>query len=249
LPDTDDDWEYWGKNDAYFGVLSAGRFSNATIAAHREEFFASGRHQISHRFEILETSLGPIPKNRALDFGCGVGRLTEALASRFDHVTGLDVSPSMLGKARENAAAHGHANITYLLSDDRLDAGGPFDFVHTHMVLQHIPRDRGMAIIAKLLALAAPGGVASLHICIGRTITRRKAAYFWLRRNLPPFRWLKNMLHGHAWRRPAMQMNIYPLPDVLALFAQAGMGTTVTTLEQHGDFLTAHVTGRKPLCP
>ncbi len=38
---------------------------------------------------------------KALDFGCGVGRLTQALADYFNEVAGVDVSPTMVNKALE----------------------------------------------------------------------------------------------------------------------------------------------------
>ena len=37
----------------------------------------------------------------ALDLGCGTGLMGEALTSRVDHLTGLDLSPAMIEKARE----------------------------------------------------------------------------------------------------------------------------------------------------
>lgn len=41
------------------------------------------------------------PRKHALDFGCGVGRLTQALAAHFDEVTGVDISPSMIKLAKK----------------------------------------------------------------------------------------------------------------------------------------------------
>ena len=43
----------------------------------------------------------PVDNQSALDFGCGVGRLSHALADLFLNVTGIDVSPTMVAKANE----------------------------------------------------------------------------------------------------------------------------------------------------
>jgi predicted TPR repeat methyltransferase len=39
---------------------------------------------------------------RALDLGCGAGLMGEARRDRIDHLTGVDLSPAMVGKARES---------------------------------------------------------------------------------------------------------------------------------------------------
>jgi SAM-dependent methyltransferase len=246
LAKTDRDWEYWGAHDAYFGVLSTDRFRKEQVDAHRDEFFATGRQQIDHRLAHLESRLGPIARHRALDFGCGVGRLTEALAKQFDAVTGLDISRSMLGEAERNASAHGLSTITYALSDDGLtNAQGPFDFVHSCMVIQHIPRTQGMSLIPKLLALTAPGGVASLHVCVGRDIARGKALSHWFRHHVPLVQGVANIRRGEPWQRPSIRMYPYALPEVLDQFAHAGLGNVTVDMERHGDFATAYVAGRK----
>lgn len=245
MGNTDHDWEYWGRTDPYFGVLSEKRFGKEAIDAHYEEFFATGRHQIDHRLGHLEARLGPIHRDRALDFGCGVGRVSEALAARFNSVVGLDVSPAMLQNASANALAHGVHNATYTLSDDHLSrAEGSFDFIHSYIVLQHIAPDRGIAILSRLLALAAPNAVVSLHVCIGGDLSPWQAVILWCRHNLPVVRGLANLRRGWAWNRPAIRMHIYPLLDVMAAFSRAGIDNVVVDLERHGTYLTAHVAGR-----
>ena len=65
-----------------------------------EEFFASGRAEVDEAIGRLG-ALGLRPRRgRALDFGCGVGRLTQALAWHFDECVGVDIAPSMVEHAR-----------------------------------------------------------------------------------------------------------------------------------------------------
>ena len=42
----------------------------------------------------------PAARRSALDFGCGIGRLSQALAEHFDQVYGVDISPKMIELAR-----------------------------------------------------------------------------------------------------------------------------------------------------
>jgi SAM-dependent methyltransferase len=77
---------------------------------------------------------------RVLDVGCGVGRWSRLLAARGAEVTGVDLSPTMIGEARRRAAAAGlEGRCRFLVQDSAaLDAGGPFDLVLGVTVLQHI---------------------------------------------------------------------------------------------------------------
>lgn len=85
--------------------------------------------------------LGADPRGGVcVEVGCGPGRMTGALAARFDRVIALDVSPAMLERARAAVPA---GNVEFrLVSGERLDgvAGGEADVVVCYLVLQHLPR-------------------------------------------------------------------------------------------------------------
>ena len=102
---------------------------------------------------------------RALDFGCGVGRLTIPLSAACKQVVGVDASPSMLEEATKNAREMGAENIEFLLADDNLSALGSegFDFINSFIVFQHIPIDRGYRLLRRLLSLLNEGGIGALH--------------------------------------------------------------------------------------
>src|SRR5712671_2277027 len=165
INNSDKDWERFGKTDPYFAVLTAPEFHGQLSDTERTKFFASGASHIDTIFSIirerLDSSFAP---TRALDFGCGVGRLVLPLAERCGEVTGVDVSPSMLAEARRNCDAAGAKGVQLVLSDDNLSAvSGSFDFIHTYIVLQHIPVARGESLVRKLAAKLAPGGIAMFH--------------------------------------------------------------------------------------
>ncbi len=243
---TDTAWEAWGRTDPYFGVVSHSNFRKDRIAENRDDFFDRGSDLITARITAYEGIFGPLPRHRALDFGCGVGRLTLPLARAFDSVTGLDIAPSMLAEAERNAADAGLANIDFALSDDDLTrAEGGFDFVHTYIVLQHIPVRRGMAIIARLIEKVQSGGGFFLHFSVHtRGVTWRGA--YWLVHHLPLGYAVNSVLKRRPVTDPAMQMNGYSLTDILAQLNAAGITQTHVTSESHHGVLTFAVLGRKP---
>jgi SAM-dependent methyltransferase len=128
-----------------------------------DAFMASGRRKVDRVMRQLDALGAPGARRRALDFGCGVGRLTIPLAAYFDEVLGIDIAPGMVEEARSRAAAAGSSNVRFLLNEDdrlQLPAGERFDLVFTSQVLQHLPSRRSIArYVRDLIARVAPGGV------------------------------------------------------------------------------------------
>jgi SAM-dependent methyltransferase len=191
-----DDWDELARREPYYAVLTEPRFlSDAMDEEQRRAFFATGEADVERLLGIA----GLTPRT-ALDFGCGVGRLTRALAKRVERVTGCDVSPRMLELARRNVP---HASFVTALDDST------FDFICSLIVFQHIPVAEGLRLFAGLLRRLAPGGVAIIHFSLRRPggVLRRLARR--LRAAAPA-------LHRLAlrWRRdelalPYMQVNEY----------------------------------------
>jgi SAM-dependent methyltransferase len=101
----------------------------------------------------------------ALDFGCGVGRLTQALAPHFVRVYGVDIAPSMIEQA-EILNRHGE-NCRYLLnqsSDLSLFPDAMFDFIYSQIVLQHMAPRYALKYVAEFLRVLRPGGVAVFQL-------------------------------------------------------------------------------------
>lgn len=132
----------------------------------REELFATGREEI-HRVLDCVQSLGLEPdwKSPALDFGCGVGRLTRALAGRFAECWGVDISPTMVQLAQEYNRDLPQCH--FLVNErDRLEnfPEGHFAFIYTSIVLQHIPEKYAKSYVGELVRLLKPGGVLVFQI-------------------------------------------------------------------------------------
>jgi SAM-dependent methyltransferase len=247
INNSDKDWERFGKTDPYFAVLTAPEFHGQLSERERTKFFESGENHIDTLLSIIRDRLDPsFAPSSALDFGCGVGRLLLPLARRCRDVTGVDVSRSMLAEARRNCDAAGAKGVELVQSDDDLSAvEGQFDFVHTYIVLQHIPVERGEKLVRKLAAKLLPGGVGMFHVPYSSGMERPiSKALYWLRLNVPGGKWALNLLKGRALRSPVMQMNEYSVTRLLDILSSEGCREAHVRFSDHngarGVLIFAH---------
>jgi SAM-dependent methyltransferase len=234
---TDEAWEHFGKTDPYFAVLTAPEYHGELSNAERAKFFRSGALHIDEMFAIIRDRLDPsFNPSSALDFGCGVGRLLLPLAAKCHAVTGVDVSPSMLAEARRNCDAAGATAVRLVRSDDRLSAiDGRFDFVHSYIVLQHIPVGRGENLVRTLASKLAPDGVGMFHVTYtSGNMGALARLIYWARINVPGAHWLLNLLKGRSIHAPVMQMNRYSVTRVLDILCAEGCTEVHVRFSDHG---------------
>lgn len=245
---SDISWEKWGKQNPYFGVLTDERFRSENITEEsKRELLETGRVHVERVLSMASSQFGALAKKSALDFGCGVGRLVIPFAREFDHVTAVDVSLGMLDAARRNCDECGISNVDFVHSDDRLSKiSRNFDFIHSYLVFQHIPAQRGEAIFSELLKRLNTDGVLAIHFpvrCNDSLI--RKSTHF-LRRNFSPFSVLVNILRARRWNEPFIQMNCYDINDVLTLISSYGIKDVFLEVVDAGGFVSAFVVAKKP---
>lgn len=207
-------WQTLGRDDPLWAVLSqadkrGGRWR-------REEFLATGRVEIDTQLAALAAEGWPRQRELALDFGCGAGRLSRALAAHFGRVIGLDVSTSMLAAARElNADV---ANVEFRENaSPRLErvADASVDFVFSHITLQHIPTALASGYVEEFLRVLAPGGVAAFQFVDDADASWRGRLF-----GLAPNRWL-NPLRRLTWRRrEVFEMHVLPERELHARLAR-----------------------------
>ncbi|MGH8500413.1 MAG: class I SAM-dependent methyltransferase, partial [Methylococcales bacterium] len=164
ISSTDEQWEKWGSQNPYRGVL--GLDTSSLDETSKSVFFNSGRDHIRYVLSLIEMHFGsPCPRGSALDFGCGVGRLLPSLGEYFSRVIGVDVSQSMLSVARQNT--EGLQNIGLAHGLDAVDGREGFDLVHSYIVMQHIRPAQGMEILERLISHVRPDGFLAVHLTIG----------------------------------------------------------------------------------
>jgi 2-polyprenyl-3-methyl-5-hydroxy-6-metoxy-1,4-benzoquinol methylase len=237
--DSDRDWERLGQTDPYYAVLTAPQYHGDLSESARAEFFRSGEAHVARVFSIIRSRLDPaFAPVRALDFGCGVGRVLIPLAARCREVTGVDVSPAMLAEARRNCDAAGAPQVRLLRSDDNLSAvNGEFDLVHSYIVLQHVPVRRGESLVQALASRLAPDGIGVFHVTYERAAAPPlRRLLYWARTRIPGAHLALNVTSGRPARAPLMQSNRYSVTRLLDILWRAGCAEVHVRFSDHDGY-------------
>jgi ubiquinone/menaquinone biosynthesis C-methylase UbiE len=152
-----EDWNERGREDANYYVAFGRREQDEA------EFFASAADVVRG----LEAELKRIPGARkALEIGCGPGRLMRPLSARFEEIHGVDVSDEMIRLARERLRDVPNAHVARTGGADlELYRDETFDFVYSYAVFQHIPsREVVFAYLREARRVLRPGGILRCQI-------------------------------------------------------------------------------------
>lgn len=216
LDHTKRTYEKFGREDPLYAVLTTDQFRHGQ---NEDQFFANGREEIAGVMARIGALGIAVARGRALDFGCGVGRLTQALADHFDRVAGVDIAASMIERAR---AANRHGDrVQYLVNavDDLsvLDSNG-FDFVYSNITLQHVPPEASRRYIAEFLRVLRPNGAAVFQVPSGRAFRAGSWRAWVYRVRRHHLRRLWKTLRG----KPPYEMHYVPRAEVERIVADGG---------------------------
>lgn len=189
-------WNQWATSDPLFAILSdpnklGGKWDLDEFMAHTPELdealgMASERGIVHGR-------------ERALDFGCGVGRITQALANHFDNVVGVDISEAMIAQA---ALLNRHGErCRYVSGTLQQFPDASFDFAFSVYVIQHVPRSMQREVLRDLVRVLKPDGLGMIQIALPpKGISR-------VRTQFGP-RWLKELRFRRRYgSAPLIEMN------------------------------------------
>jgi SAM-dependent methyltransferase len=166
MPDDDiarrmrDDWNARAREDAGYFVAFGRRDSDDA------QFFATATEVINR----LEWVLSRVPLAergawRALEVGCGPGRLMRPMSRHFVEIHGVDVSDEMIALSKEKLgdipSAHTQVSDGSTLP---MFADESFEFVYSYAVFQHIPaREVIVSYLREIHRVMKTGGLAVLH--------------------------------------------------------------------------------------
>lgn len=236
--DTNEDWAEIGSTEPFFGVITHERFKRDVIDdAAIADFFASGQGDIDRQLAHMRALYGEFQPNSALDFGCGVGRLTRPLAALTGDAVGVDISPGMLAEARRTPVDG--ATFVDAIPDRH------FDWVFSLTVLQHIPPERGYDIIHRLLRAVAPGGGITLQVTYGRSAFHDDSAGARLVLDQSGVRPAKGIVEG-VLPKGTMIMYDYDLNRVIGQFYLDGMNQINLEHYDHGGIIGVTISARRP---
>ena len=164
-----ENWTRLALDAPYWVVLSQPGAEDADWD--EEQFFELGRGFGVWLTGLFgEIGIEPV-RQRALDFGCGLGRLTQMLASFFAEVHGVDVAQPMVEAARR---FNRHGERCHYHHNERLDLelfeDASFDFVISTLVLQHMRPDFMRCYLREFMRVLRPGGVLFFQVPIAPII-------------------------------------------------------------------------------
>jgi 2-polyprenyl-3-methyl-5-hydroxy-6-metoxy-1,4-benzoquinol methylase len=127
------------------------------------EFFQSGVDWMNTNREFASKCVGksgPIvfSGDLALDFGCGIGRMTQALAESYKNVVGVDISNEMIAQA-QMVGIHNNVNFEVVQKYPLPFSRQSFDMIFSTIVIQHIPQPHNINYVRELFQLAKHEGL------------------------------------------------------------------------------------------
>jgi len=216
------DWDQWAKKDPLWAILTqddkrGNRWDHG-------EFMATGRGDVDAALgEINALGLALRTRN-VLDFGCGVGRLSQALAEHFGQVNGVDASAEYVRLAEQY---NRHPDrVSYRVSGTEIPfADNSFDLVFSRLTLQHTPRRRQLHYVAEFVRVARPRGVLAFQFLgfphHAKTRVRQRLSV------------ASNLYLRLRTRAPLMLIDTVPPERLRAQLEK--LGASVTSLRQEND--------------
>ena len=175
------------------------------------------------RLACIKRMVAAEPTDRILEVGCGGGHVLRLFPD--SKLTGVDVSGSMLAKARRNLRGYDVSFHKGELKDLDLPQAG-FDKIICSEVLEHVVDPD--SIVLRIAGLLRPGGRAVVTFPNDHLVNRLKSI---IRRTglcaIPPFRrisWGGDDYHLHLWPVKGMRELLSRHLTVLqARFAPSGL--------------------------
>ena len=208
-------WDLFASRDPLWAILTHPDRTDSRWD--KREFFETGVWEIGRSLEQVEALVPNLRKRRALDFGCGVGRLTQPLAQHFEEVYGVDISASMVKQAKDfNQHGDRCQYVVNQIDDLRIFPDGHFDFIYSNITLQHMPPRYSRRYIAEFVRVLAPGGALLFQLPstardpgsrMGRVVRTFYYGFVW------------DLLHPGT---PYMGMYGMPMDEVVRLVASNG---------------------------
>jgi SAM-dependent methyltransferase len=230
-------WDALAKDDPFWAVLTEAQKEGRrwTLA----DFYATGVAEVRDDVARVRAVDPDLSMGRALDFGCGAGRLTQALLPHFGRVTGVDISERMVALAREHCRDDRLEFRHNARPDLRIFPAGSFDFVYSRITLQHIAPRYTRRYLKEFVRVLAAGGVLSVQIPdrvpAGDPPDRLRFSMW------PPTLWMRIRRHvryhypGWFPGTPKMQMYALPRAEVVALLGRAGAEVLSAEKGEHGN--------------
>lgn len=165
----------------------------------RQVFFSTGYSEIKDLMNSISRNDISFKRNAAMDFGCGIGRLTKALADEFVEVVGVDIAPKMIEMATKYCTKSNCYFKLNISEDLTMFETNSFDFIYSNIVFQHIKPQYTFLFLKEMLRVIKDDGLIVFQIPdslinslleffnnrISKLLLNKLYLFIRLRRNLP----------------------------------------------------------------
>lgn len=202
-------WSKYGREEAYFSVLTNPRYLSENLDADEVcSFYSTGREDVSFFEDVCRRNFVEPEKSwTVLELGCGVGRVGEHFAREFAFYMGVDISSEHLKKAQGHFGALGFGNTKLIELKDYFASNEAFDIFYSIIVLQHNPPPIIYSLLDASFAKLNAGGYAFFQTpCFLYDYSFKASAY----------------LAGEG-KKDEMEMHFLPQRQIFELFSKHGM--------------------------
>lgn len=160
-------WHDMGERDSFFSVITCSEYLGQPSDDVTRKFFESGTRDVERFLWTLKREGVRLHDSATcLEFGCGLGRITQELARHFHRTIGVDISAAHLTQAAKFAEQAGITSIEWrhLASVDGLKQLPQVDIIYSIIVLQHNPPPLIDRILKNFARMLKPGGIAYFQV-------------------------------------------------------------------------------------
>lgn len=146
--------EWWNKSLDEVGIHGMDKLVSAD--AGWDDVLKSGRDDLTRAISITAMRVGP--DHTVLEVGCGVGRMSAALAESFGRVVGVDIAPKLIEEARRR---NQNSQVSFEVADGnniRPQAIDCCDAIFSYEVLYYVPPELLTIYFRDAFRLLSPGG-------------------------------------------------------------------------------------------
>ncbi len=241
-------WDELAKTDPFFAVLTDSEKQGRKWAL--AEFFSTGVAEVEADLRRIRACDPGLALGSALDFGCGAGRLTQALGGHFQKATGVDISSRMVALAREHNQDTRVGFIHNVRPDLRIFPDASFDLVYSRITLQHIAPRYTRRYLSEFVRVLCPGGVMSVQIPekvpAGDPPDRLRFSPWPPTMAMRISRYVRYHYPGWFPGTPKMQMYALPRQAVLDCLADSGAELLAVDRSAHGEVDNLVYIARRP---
>jgi SAM-dependent methyltransferase len=165
LERTTSQWTALGEQDPYWSVISDKKFRISNFETHSDDFWNSGIFVLNEIDNVVHQYGVSIDYSTAIELGCGVGRLTRFLATRFESTIAMDISPGNLEICRAKTVdTKGLVLPTLIQNPHDLSNIPEFNLFVSYIVLQHNPPPIQFFMLDRILSRLKTGGLAMFQV-------------------------------------------------------------------------------------